>query len=741
MKYKLLSVFLILLILFATICSTIATAEEVEYDYGDIPVDYEPSYPNIDSFPSESTPKYDPRLKSGVTPVKSQIGGTCSFFATNAVMEMASYKNTGLKYSYSEEAFTWIQSNKLAQYNGIPLIEGQYHGYYNRNANSGSHIYSATTYVTNRNNPIIPGNNVDWVAPNFSIDVPFTGGTYLDTVGRFPTNIDTSFTNAYASETMLIPVDEMKNMIVEYGAVYVSVNASPQNYNSATGAIYSTEYTENTNHGIAVIGWDDNYSRTNFRTNKRPEGNGAWLIKNSWGTDWGENGFGWVSYEDTSFASTNACAVISNVDKVSKNEYMLSYDFMPLLASNTINANNNMVYVANVYDVSELSETYGTIDKVMFYSGANNTNYRVYVTPLNDNGDLPPISQLGSSLANGSVVYEGYRTVELREPVGIQQNVDKYAVIIGFVTDESPVKIPCESAVYGSSIGDDESFIYSGGTWHDKSELGNSGNFCIRPILTRRIPVTQDSQISTSSVYYNGDEITVDISLNGNQLYSVWSDTGMLYEDLHFTRNGNSITIKDYFLRDIYEYSYTNIVFEFTDGEDQRLRIYPNALSEVNVSGKVAKGQELNASVSCYDGTVPQINEMTYQWQSSLDGNTWTDIDGANSSTYTLTLSDLNNYIRCAVVPSESSTAILPEIKYSSSTATKVVLYGDADMDGSVTAMDATIIQMYIQQMRDFTQEQLIAADVDYNGSVDEVDVTYIRKYMAHLINSFPVES
>jgi C1A family cysteine protease len=48
-------------------------------------------------------------------------------------------------------------------------------------------------------------------------------------------------------------------------------------------------------HAIVAVGYDDNLEITNSICGKKTKG--AFLIRNSWGTGWGDNGYGWLPYD------------------------------------------------------------------------------------------------------------------------------------------------------------------------------------------------------------------------------------------------------------------------------------------------------------------------------------------------------------------------------------------------------------------------------------------------------------
>ena len=94
--------------------------------------------------------------------------------------------------------------------------------------------------------------------------------------------------------------DEIKKTIMKYGAVGTSLYQDSAFLNGNSYYYYGSA---SKNHAVTIVGWDDDYSADNFYY--APPGNGAWIAKNSWGPDWGENGFYYVSYYDTKFAVPN----------------------------------------------------------------------------------------------------------------------------------------------------------------------------------------------------------------------------------------------------------------------------------------------------------------------------------------------------------------------------------------------------------------------------------------------------
>jgi C1A family cysteine protease len=77
------------------------------------------------------------------------------------------------------------------------------------------------------------------------------------------------------------PVYNIKRAIMSAGSVTVGVYANYA-FQAYTSGVFNNCTGGSPNHCVILVGWDDNL--------------GAWRLKNSWGTGWGESGFMWITY-------------------------------------------------------------------------------------------------------------------------------------------------------------------------------------------------------------------------------------------------------------------------------------------------------------------------------------------------------------------------------------------------------------------------------------------------------------
>ena len=230
---------------------------------------------------------------------------------------------------------------------------------------------------------------------------------------------------AYAESILYLKggsIETVKDAVYRYGAAVGNFHYNAAMLNEATAAYYCDIVTIATanlfGHAVAIVGWDDDYDRENFVEAHRPENNGAWLCKNSWGDYWAsEGGYFWISYEDKHlfdhrFGPSYAIGGFAlNTDdlRLKQSElYGATYEFnYPETRDSGI---DSMTY-ANVLD---FTDGFNVIDKVVFETTSVGSEYDVFYIPT-DSGNLPVTDENAWVLLySGTVSYEGYICADVK---------------------------------------------------------------------------------------------------------------------------------------------------------------------------------------------------------------------------------------------------------------------------------------------------------------------------------------
>ena len=574
---------------------------------------------------------YSSRDEGYVTEVRNQGSlGTCWAFGAIAAMESYALRH-GLVDSPSDID---LSEYALASFT---FDDGTYTSSTGTAANDRTTTDNMKTCMLNGgNDQYVFKTLTKWAGIMNESDYPYVWAGTTESIYD-KTKVSYVLTNQY-----FINMNNMwhvKNAIMENGAVTAHYNANDEYDTDIWYKNYHYTYEEvGTNHAIAIVGWDDSIDASNFTVvddkgnEHTPEGPGAWLIKNSWGTSYGDMGYMWVSYYDKSMKDSTC--VVYQIAPRSQYDYNYQHDGGTIIG---INYNFESSSYANVYEVAGNNKQ--AIKAISFGIEDVNREYsiQIYKNPSTDKPESG-MAMLESPV-KGVATYAGYHTVDLPQMIELEVG-NSFSVVITF-DQKTHLTSGYNGSVYvgggGYAIatnesGDNQSYMKENGVFYDMYECYGSSykvNFCIKAML-----VDCGDEIEASTI--------TSIEKNGDTGFIIgWQavKNGVVYELLRATSMDGEYTVA---------YSGTNTSYVDTSVNKYtryyyKIRVYDGQLpldSGVRAAYIGVENAKIKDISSVRDG-------LKLQWNKASNVNGYNLYRSLNGIDYELmaTVGDVNSYV------------------------------------------------------------------------------------------------
>jgi len=428
---------------------TQSAPSQSEYQTGFVPTPVDLSHLSDVSAGHVSAPAYyDLRTLNRVTDVRDQgHEGTCWAFATYASLE---------SYLLPEENRDFSENNMKN------LLSSAYPEGFDYTPDEGGNHLMSTAYLAR------------WSGPVDEADDPYDPSNYSSVYS--PTGLRVQ---KHIRDVLIIPDrkspmdnDNIKSAVQNYGAVYTTMYVDPAYYSPDQRYYYFNNDISYPNHAVAIVGWNDSFDKNQF--SNVPPGNGAFIVKNSWGKTWGEDGYFYVSYYDTKLGyDGNVVFTAENTDN-----YDSIYQYDPLGWVNSVGYSNPTCWCANVFT----AKSYEVLKAVGFYTTDSNCNYEIYI---HTDPEFSPISRTGYVLAqSGTIPFAGYHTIPLNSGVKLKAG-QKFSVVLKLTTPgyNFPIAFEYPRSGYSSKAraNTGESFISPNGIkWEDLTAHYPNANVCVK---------------------------------------------------------------------------------------------------------------------------------------------------------------------------------------------------------------------------------------------------------------------
>lgn len=400
-----------------------------------------------------------------VTSVKSQQGGTCWTHGAMAAME-GNLMKTG----------NWLNSGETGEPNLAEYHLDWWNGFNQHNNDDANPVTGNGLSVHNGGDYRV---TAAYLARGEGAVRDIDGQNF----NNAPARADSSFhyfyprdIEWYVAQEDLSRINIIKQKIMDHGVIGTCMcvgfwHAGNIHYQPPTSTVEP-------NHAVAIIGWDDSKDTPA----KFP---GAWLVKNSWGTAWGDSGYFWISYYDKHCGQEPQMGTVSfqNVEKMrySKVYYHDYHGWRDEL--------ENVSEAFNSFTADGIEQ----ITAVSFFNAADSVNYQLVVFDTLVNNELHDTL----SITTGVINHSGFHTIDLNTNF-ITTPGNRFHVYLKLSNGGQPIDrtsyVPVllggsSKTLVTSKSEPNQSFFKIGNqAWQDLFSIDSTANFCIKALGNKYLP-------------------------------------------------------------------------------------------------------------------------------------------------------------------------------------------------------------------------------------------------------------
>ncbi len=619
-----------------------------------------------------------------VTEVKNQYSlGACWAFSALSNVETNALKNGLERYDFSEKHM--IYSLLSAAYLDEEGKKGKYKV---EDLDGGSLNYPATYFFNGLGQ--LTEEEMPYDKNGTKINSSdFIEGNRIISLSKFEIENMNSYSPCSDDE-----INKIKEAITKNGSAQANIYMDESLFKDTAKDYYITNLTNSVypNHAVTIVGWDDNISKDKFNTTK----DGAFLIKNSWGSSWSSDGLFYVSYNDYFVCKNNVF-----YSGVSNDTFDNTYKAADVVGMPEIVISGN-TYIASKFKIqTDLEEE---INRISFPVGPY-IDYEIY---LSKDNNLTSQNNW-TLLSSGSSSNVAIDSVDLIDTVKVNND---FTIIIKYITQENK-----NSSIFSMCSGDEDlsdmeysvntNFLSTDGvSWYDMDEVEENVH-CEPNIYVYTNNVEEESfiDIITKNVTNNVLKLSYESSSSSNDFsYKVLDNLGNdVTSSFTISNNNNSLVITsnnkisgNYKLIIDYLESQKIINFELKE-----------SISSID-SNYVIKNTDIMIKT---DGSLIKLEDI---------------INKIKLINTTIKIYNQNNNLL-----SDYSTSIGTNYRFKTNNNSYVIeILGDVNGDAKISALDYIEVKKHIMGTKITNHAKLIAADMDENSNITALDYIAIRKIL-----------